>query len=337
MKIEPTYTFTEDGENPLAPKATGKLSIRWSGLQRNDTIIRNLLFWTKINCERPEGVRHLYRWRGDCDFAACPHLRRTERGIEADEVQIGALLNIGAEEEDDLEEAARNVELVESEEECRCDGRKRLNADILDSPTRRHLEPRGARGSHDEKTATAQDTARAVSFTERLIEQAPPTFLSFFIDEPKLVFGDGELCADPKTGISAFGPIVSGLSKRVIRIGIIGTGKGIDAMRAYLNNPRARIEPGLNSKGKLFDTFCFPDFPGIDKSFRVSFDTDPRIQRSIPLDYFKNAVTSNNPATRRPQVVSLVTKELGARSQRWNGDPTLWLSLCRPKLKKRVK
>jgi hypothetical protein len=99
-----------------------------------------------------------------------------------------------------------------------------------------------------------------------LIEQAPPTFSSFFIDEPKLVFGDGELCADPKTGISAFGPIASGLSKRVIRIGIIGTGKGIDSMRAYLDNARVRIELGLNSKGKLFDTFCFPDFPGIDKS-----------------------------------------------------------------------
>ena len=77
-------------------------------------------------------------------------------------------------------------------------------------------------------------------------------------------------------------------------------------MRALASNP------GLNSKGKLFDTFCFPDFPGLDKSFRVTFDTDQRIQRSIPLDYFKNAVTSNNPATRLREVVTLVTKELGA-------------------------
>ena len=176
----------------------------------------------------------------------------------------------------------------------------------------KNLEPRGGRESHDQRTTTGQDAAGAVSLTERLIEQAPPTFPSFFIDEPKLVFGDGELCADPKTGISAFGPIASGLSKRAIRIGIIGTGKGIDAMRAYLDNARTRIEPGLNSKGKLFDTFCFPDFPGLDKSFRVIFDTDPRIQRSIPLDYFKNAVTSNNPATRLREVVTIVTTELGA-------------------------
>jgi hypothetical protein len=47
-----------------------------------------------------------------------PASARTERGIEVDEVEIGAILNIGAEEEDDLEEAARNVELVEGEEEA---------------------------------------------------------------------------------------------------------------------------------------------------------------------------------------------------------------------------
>lgn len=47
-----------------------------------------------------------------------PASARTERGIEVDEVEIGALLNIGAEEEDDLEEAARNVELVESGEDA---------------------------------------------------------------------------------------------------------------------------------------------------------------------------------------------------------------------------
>ncbi len=176
----------------------------------------------------------------------------------------------------------------------------------------KHLEPRSGQASRDDQGAADQDPAITVSLTERLIEQAPPTFSSFFIEEPKLVFGDGELCADPKTGITAFGPIASGISKREIRIGVIGTGQGINAMRAYLDLTHARIEPGRNSKGKFFDTFCFPDFPGVDKSFRVTFITDPRIQRSIPLDYFKNAVISNNPATRLRDVVALVTKELGA-------------------------
>ncbi len=176
----------------------------------------------------------------------------------------------------------------------------------------KHLEPTSDQTVQDKTAAAEQDSGSAVSLAERLIEQAPPTFSSFFIEEPRLVFGDGELCADPKTGIAAYGPITSGLTKREIRVGVSGTGQGIDAMRTYLDLAHSRIEPGRNSKGKFFDAFCFPDFPGIDKSFRVTFSTDQRIQRSIPMDYFKNAVKSNNPATRLRDVIALVTRELSA-------------------------
>lgn len=117
IKVEPTYTFTEDGENPLAPKATGKLSIRWSGQQRNDTIIRNLLFWTKLIAKSQKEFGILAGAK-EILISGVPASTRTERGIEADEVKIGSLLNIGVEGEDDLEEAARQVEVVEGEEEA---------------------------------------------------------------------------------------------------------------------------------------------------------------------------------------------------------------------------
>jgi len=116
IKLEPTYTFTENGETPLAPKATGKLAIRWSGQQPNDTIVRNLLFWTKLIAKNqkefaiPTGCE-------DILISGVPASARTERGIETDEVHIGALLNIGAEDQDDLDVAANQVELVESDEE----------------------------------------------------------------------------------------------------------------------------------------------------------------------------------------------------------------------------
>lgn len=178
----------------------------------------------------------------------------------------------------------------------------------------KHLEPK--RGASSEVFTNARDdqAPEEASLTERLLEQAPPTFSSFFVPEPKLVFGDGELSVDPRTGLAAFGPIASGRVSTAIRVGIIGTGKGIDAMRGYLDKTRSRIEPGLNAKGKLFDPFSFPDFPGIDKSFCVGFETDATIQRVIPLDYFKSAVKSANPATRLREVVQLVTAELGALS-----------------------
>ena len=85
IKVEPTYTFTEDGENPLAPKATGKLSIRWSGLQRNDTIIRNLLFWMK-SIARGQREFGIFSGGEEIVISGVPASARTERGIETDEV-----------------------------------------------------------------------------------------------------------------------------------------------------------------------------------------------------------------------------------------------------------
>jgi hypothetical protein len=116
IKVEPTYTFTEDGETPLAPKATGKLAIRWSGQQRNDTIVRNLLFWTKLVAKNQKEFG-IMTGGEEILISGIPASARTEHGIETDEVQIGALLNIGAEDQDDLEEAASQVELVQPEEE----------------------------------------------------------------------------------------------------------------------------------------------------------------------------------------------------------------------------
>lgn len=116
IKLEPTYTFTENGETPLAPKATGKLAIRWSGQQRNDTIVRNLLFWTKLIAKNQKEFA-IPTGGEDILISGVPASARTERGIETDEVQIGALLNIGEEDQDDLDVAANQVELVESDEE----------------------------------------------------------------------------------------------------------------------------------------------------------------------------------------------------------------------------
>lgn len=116
IKVEPTYTFTEDGETLLAPKATGKLSIQWSGQQRNDTIIRNLLFWIKVIAKSQKDFA-IFTGGEEIVISGVPASARTERGIEVDEVAIGALLNIGADMEDDLEEAAQSIELVEAEEE----------------------------------------------------------------------------------------------------------------------------------------------------------------------------------------------------------------------------
>jgi len=154
---------------------------------------------------------------------------------------------------------------------------------------------------------------------DNLIASSPPIFDSFVVDEPKLSFAQSLTSVDPKTGLEQFGP--SSGDKPSIRIGIIGTGDGIDAFERYLQTSRTIIEPGKNSRGKFYDPLCFPDFPGANPnaSFRCEFISDSNIQRAIPIHLFEQAVRSNDASTRLRQVIELVIKELETLS---DSEPT---------------
>jgi hypothetical protein len=148
-----------------------------------------------------------------------------------------------------------------------------------------------------------------------LIRQTTPTFESFFIEEPRLVFANAGLSVDPKEGLERFGPYEADKgANRVIRVGIIGSGIGIQTFAAYLEKCRGRVPAGFSGKGKPYDVLCFPDFPGCadDRSFRCSFVTETGIQRIVPDEYFEHAVKPAQESARLQEVVELLTKEVAA-------------------------
>jgi hypothetical protein len=149
---------------------------------------------------------------------------------------------------------------------------------------------------------------------DAMIAKSPPAFDCFHIEEPKLVFSHGLLSVDPKSGIEEFGPYSA--IKPNVRIGIVGTGSGIDAFRAYLGTATRPIMAGLNARKQHYDSLAIPDFPGVNEmsSYRVSFTTEKSIQREIPLHLFEDAVRPSQVSTKLRQVVELVIKELEALS-----------------------
>ncbi|MEW6058341.1 MAG: hypothetical protein AB1540_17200 [Bdellovibrionota bacterium] len=158
--------------------------------------------------------------------------------------------------------------------------------------------------------AKRYSTTRRQSDLDSLLNQMPPAFESFFIEEPKLLFAGNFTGVDPKVGIEQYGPFSK--SKPIIRIGIIGSGDGINTFRAYLDNARRPIRPGLNARGKHYDPLVIPDFPGVDEvtAFRTNFVTDTSLQRSIPEKRFEIAVKSDNVTAKLRNVIELVIKEL---------------------------
>jgi hypothetical protein len=53
-----------------------------------------------------------------------------------------------------------------------------------------------------------------------------------YFREPELTFGFGQACADPRDGLTLFGPLELGTYG--IRVGVIGTSIGISLFRSWL-------------------------------------------------------------------------------------------------------
>ena len=126
--------------------------------------------------------------------------------------------------------------------------------------------------------------SRSQRLTNALLKAATPTFQAWHTREPKLVFAGNQMCEDPKTGLSEFGPAaLDGTPRTAIRVGVIGSGDAIQMLRNWVDTARNRIYPGLNSKGKPFDPFFAPSFPGFSNSSPFECEIEFDIQCIVTL------------------------------------------------------
>jgi hypothetical protein len=103
------------------------------------------------------------------------------------------------------------------------------------------------------------------------------------LEEPDLIFGGGHCCADPRTGLAAYGPCgVTGREEPAqIRVGIVGTSEGIDRTLKLLEEISQPIEQGAN-----VDCVLHPSFPGLNVLGPIQVDlvTQSQWHRQLPQD-----------------------------------------------------
>jgi hypothetical protein len=113
LRIEPTYTFTRDGREPLDGKSVGRLSIQWSGKQQNPDVLRATLFWSHVlsggrsEIRIPVGGEHLVA-------SVVPALVETSFGVAGDYIRVAALVQ---EFDATLDEIVAEAEVAERDEE----------------------------------------------------------------------------------------------------------------------------------------------------------------------------------------------------------------------------
>ncbi len=168
------------------------------------------------------------------------------------------------------------------------------------------------------RTSLAQRPVGKSSIVDELLAQTQPSFDAFFVDEPKLVFADGNTFVDPKTGLKLFGPLgPSRQSERIIRIGIIGTGQSIGVFSAYMRRCEGRISAGFNNRGKAYDPVCFPDYPGNSEECPLAcrFVCDPHHQRTIPEQKLTNALKNGAVSAKMRDVVAELLPHIEALAE----------------------
>ena len=154
------------------------------------------------------------------------------------------------------------------------------------------------------------------SLVDDLVRTAPPIFDAFHLEEPKLVFGGGFLSVDPKVGIETYGPFdIESSGLRTLRVGLIGTGSGLQSFDAFMRRCRGPVPAGFNKRKKPLDPLTFPDFPGcsLDLTFRCNFQTEnTALRRVVHEEFFLRALEHQDPQKKVEEVVRLLISELSA-------------------------
>jgi hypothetical protein len=164
------------------------------------------------------------------------------------------------------------------------------------------MKGRRGRQTRDEKRKVDLDA---------MLDRQPPGFQCFHIEEPRLVFSGGNTAVDPKAGIAAFGPLnTEAFHSKAVRLGVIGTGHGIQCVQNYIQRCLEPVKPGLNKREKHYDALCFPDFPGAQPAngFRAHFSIERT--RDIPLAKFERAISGSDVSSKLRSVVELVETQM---------------------------
>jgi hypothetical protein len=107
---------------------------------------------------------------------------------------------------------------------------------------------------------------------EDLLRGASNQLALSLVPEPQLLFGDRQICEDPKTGLCAFGPYskTDATRRTIIRIGVVGPAEAIDKALNLIE----RMGSPIPSSDKL-DAMLHSGFPGLNDQdpFQIQFIT----------------------------------------------------------------
>lgn len=151
------------------------------------------------------------------------------------------------------------------------------------------------------------------------------------LPEPTLTFGHGQAVEDPRDGLALFGPLDEG-HPFGLRLGIIGTDRGVAHFAAWL----PRIRAYLTDKGSKI---ARPPYLGFEEIFRIPVAPSPVVSLTVPEPELLRSVNLDDRHQRVFETVSLFADQLRDAHRQRDIKPDLWFVVipdivwenCRPR------
>ena len=105
------------------------------------------------------------------------------------------------------------------------------------------------------------------------MEYQEPSLAVLHLTEPQLEFGYSQITPHPKDGLFLYGPHSRPTKSKEVRIGVIGTPKGVEHFRTWAEQIRKRVEVPPPGKGEKKDRLHLANFPGIEEAFGITLNT----------------------------------------------------------------
>jgi hypothetical protein len=153
----------------------------------------------------------------------------------------------------------------------------------------------------------------------------------FLLDEPMLTFAHSQSLADPRDGLTLFGPLdpskVYG-----IRAGVVGTVRGREIFKGWLSTIH---NPILSDLERPDDAIFRPFFPGFQSAFRIPWNTTPQAEVDIDAERLKEALRHKDRHQRVFATVNLYEQAIvKAQTEGDSNAVDLWFVVVPPAIKK---
>jgi hypothetical protein len=153
-----------------------------------------------------------------------------------------------------------------------------------------------------------------------------------YLEEPELSFGYGQVLTDPKDGLFLFGPLIDRQKPAEMRVGVIGTPKGISRYKSWVQRISEYIPAAKAEQHHLA-------FPGFEAAFRTPWPVEPVVELAIPEAAILQSTRISDPYERVFKTVDHFDKAIRDHLREEGIAPALWFVVipedvhrfCRPK------